>query len=50
MEGRGRGGEESMMMESKYDDTAHGKQADCLRMSTYGCVNACNPAASWVVE
>lgn len=37
-------------MESRYDDddTAHGKQADYLHMSTYGmygCMDACNPAA-----
>jgi hypothetical protein len=49
-------------MESRYDDaddadddaddnTAHGKQADYLHMSTYGCMGACNPAtASWVIE
>lgn len=44
MEGPGRGGEESRMMESRYDDTAaHGKQADYLRMSTYG-MDACNSA------
>lgn len=40
MEGRGGRWEvgkrpESRMMESKHDDTAHGKQADSLRISIY---------------
>lgn len=36
---RCRWGRSSRLMESRYDDddTAHGKQADYLHMSTYGC-------------
>lgn len=37
-------GKRAGMMESRYD-TAHGKQADYLHMSTYGCMQT-----SWVVE
>lgn len=43
MEGRGRRWE-SRMMESRHDDTAHGKQADYLHMSIYRfIIDACNP-------
>lgn len=40
-------------MESRHDDTAHGKQADYLHMSIcrFIIIDACNPMiASWVVD